>query len=346
MQKAVFVTEVGKPLQLGERAIPTPGPGFVQVKVKSSMILPHDSYGLYKGLFIGQHLPFILGTNIVGIVSSVGPDVTKYSVGDSVVGYGDPTSAVPDFSGLQEYALLNVENSTKVPHGLSLDDIAAFPVNSITSFIAVFDDKGFGFPTSFDHPSPALSKETILVVGGGSNVGKMAIQFAALIGVGKILTIASAGRTEELKKLGVTHVIDRHGTPEAIAKEIKEITAADGGLTKIYDCVSWDYSFDLELLAESKNHGHLLTLHPVDQAQELVKEKGLDVTVTFIFGNPGFMKPSLNKQFWESLPGWVQDGKLGIPKYRFVEGFDLEKIGEGLKSYLDGSAVTPVIVHP
>lgn len=59
------------------------------------LVLPHDTYGRDFGLFIEQHLPFVPGSNIVGIVSKLGPGVTRYAVGDHIYGQGDPKATIP-----------------------------------------------------------------------------------------------------------------------------------------------------------------------------------------------------------------------------------------------------------
>ena len=219
-----------------------------------------------------------------------------------------------------------------------------FPVNATTSFAALFHPLGFGLPppfrTKFQLWTPS---ETILIIGGGSNVGKMAIQFAKMAGIQQIITIASIANSAILKKFGATHVIDRHLEPSAIATEIRKLAGQDG-ITHIYDCVSWDYAFPISLLSTSK-HNILLTLHPAEDAEKIVKEKRLDCRVQFILGNSEFLEP-LTAEFWKYLPGWVEDGKLAVSKYRVVEGLDLKLVEEGLDSYRDGSPVTPFIVHP
>jgi len=80
--------------------------------------------------------------------------------------------------------------------------MVTFPVNATTSFAALFDVKGFGFLHSSipNFQSGVRAKETtVLVIGGGSAVGKLAIQYAKLAGIGTVIAIASVGRIEELK---------------------------------------------------------------------------------------------------------------------------------------------------
>ncbi|KAE8452260.1 hypothetical protein EG329_000960 [Mollisiaceae sp. DMI_Dod_QoI] len=344
-QQALFVKEIGKPMVLGTREIPSPKEGQVLIKVHAAQLLPHDTYGRDTGLFFGEHLPYILGTNIAGTITALGPNVTTYSVGDQIFGLGFPLAPSPDETGLQQYAILKTINVAKLPPGFSFDQIVTFPVNATTSYAALFSEKGFGFPTPSDSPQKSLSTEAILVIGGGSSVGKLAIQLAKMAGVGQILAVASSSGAEELLSIGATHIIDRHLSPSEITSQINKILGEDN-LTKIYDCVSWDYTFPLSLLSHT-NPSVLLTLHPADDAEKLVKEQGRqNIRVQFILGTSDFLQP-LTEGFWKQLPGWVESGKLRVGGFRVIEGLEkTDEIENALDAYRDGSKVTPVVVHP
>jgi NADPH2:quinone reductase len=347
MQRAIFVTEVGKPLSLGTRAIPSPPKGYVQIKVTATQLLPHDTYGRDLGLFIGEKLPFILGTNIAGVVTSLGPDTTSYKIGDPIFGLGNPFHPTPDMSGLQEYALLSTAASAKIPTGLTPAQAATFPVNAVTSFEALFHPtNGFGLPAPLPAPDAGFdyATQSILIIGGGSNVGKLGIQFARLVGVGRVVVVASVENAALLKELGATHVVDRHLGAAGVVAAVHAITGREG-VTHVYDCVSWEYSLAVELVSRTRP-SVILTLHPAESAAELVKEKGLEGTVKvgFVVGNSSFLAP-LTEEFWKALPGWIEAGNLAVPEYRVVEGLDLKAVEEGLDSYKDGSPVTPFVVR-
>jgi NADPH2:quinone reductase len=165
--------------------------------------------------------------------------------------------------------------------------MVTFPVNATTSFAALFDVKGFGFPAPRPFPTSKVefgAKETtVLVIGGGSAVGKLAIQYAKLAGIGTVIAIASVGRIEELKALSATNTIDRHAMHEHIRAEVKNITGLEG-VEYIYDCVSWDYNLAISLLSKTKK-SVLLTLHPAEKAIERAKEMRPSARVQFIVGN-------------------------------------------------------------
>ncbi|KAH9207474.1 chaperonin 10-like protein [Leptodontidium sp. 2 PMI_412] len=352
MQKAVFVNQIGKPLALGERAVPKPGKEEILIKIHSTMLLPHDTYSRDLGLFIAENLPYVLGTNITGTVKAVGQDVTGYEVGDRVFGIGNPLSKLPDFAGLQQYALFDARGTAQIPEHVSFEDASCFPVNVVTSAAALFLPIGLGFAAPF--PDGELDKtldlssnanRAIVIIGGGSNVGKIAIQFARMAKVGKVITVASAKNRAHLLELGATHVIDRHLSNEVIVAEVRKVLD-DGneGALSVYDCVSWDFTLTVSIVSLTKP-SVVACLHPVEKCAEQAKDKGVPARVEFIRGTLEFLG-SLSTKLWRILPKWIEEGHLWIPNYRVVDGLDIVAIEEGLDSYRDGSSVVPLIIRP
>ncbi|TVY27567.1 hypothetical protein LHYA1_G004056 [Lachnellula hyalina] len=141
-QKALFVTELGKPVTAGTRELPALGPhksnynstpvfshpqSSSQSPIKSP-VLPHDTYGRDVGLFFADHLPYVLGSNIAGTVQSPNP---AYSLGTHIYGPGNPLSSVPNYSGVQEYTPLTVSNSAPIPEGIRDEGAATLPINEV-----------------------------------------------------------------------------------------------------------------------------------------------------------------------------------------------------------------------
>ncbi|RAO71425.1 uncharacterized protein BHQ10_007437 [Talaromyces amestolkiae] len=350
-QKAIFVREVGEPLVSGERPIPKPPKGYILVKVLSAMLLPHDTYGRDWGLLIEERLPYVPSANIGGVVEKLGDGVTSFSIGDEIFGQGDPMYPTPDSAGLQEYAILDADAVARVPEGVAMDDAVTFPVNATTSFEALFHpENGFGFPAPLPKDQKSSSHEanidlqaqTIVIIGGGSSVGRLGIQFARLASIGRIITVASIRNEAELRTLGATHVVDRHDTQDSIAKKIHGIVPCDY-ITHVYDCVSWDPSLSLLIVSRTKE-STILTLHPFDLG--ITQEQGLEkCQVRHLFGQNQFLRPML-KPFWENLPQWIEEGTLVTRRHRVIEGLDLVKIESALDDYRDGSAVLQAVVHP
>ncbi|KAI5362894.1 Putative GroES-like superfamily, alcohol dehydrogenase, NAD(P)-binding domain superfamily [Septoria linicola] len=220
-QSAVLVTEVGKPVTLGKRDIPTPEHDEVLVKVIATMLLPHDAYGRDWGLEFGDRLPAVLGSNIAGTIEQTGASVTGFGAGDVVFGLANIYKPSSDQAGTQEYATLTASAIAKVPTGFTTGQVVTLPVNLFTSFQALFTQKqGFNWPApwqlrkDFD---PAT--QTIITIGAGSVIGKYAIQPARLANIGQIIAIAGPTNEAELESLGATHIIDRHDSIETITSK-------------------------------------------------------------------------------------------------------------------------------
>ncbi|RDW85278.1 hypothetical protein BP6252_02868 [Coleophoma cylindrospora] len=349
MQKAIFVTEVGKPVSLGTRPIPTPGPEDVLIKVTSTMLLPHDTYGRDMGLFVGKKLPFILGGNIAGIVMKVGDNVNKYTVGQHIYGQGRMLDPTPDSTGLQEYAILRPNFSALVSLGFTDDQLVTLPINATTSFSALFHQNWFGFAPPFpsaEHGSrPNYTEEAIVIIGAGSNVGKLAIQFARIRAIGTIIAVASVSGTQDLKAMGATHVVDRH-SPN-IVEEVQVITGGPESVTHVYDCVNWTYELATAMVSKTRP-SFIAALHPAEQAVQELRRLGKEkcVAKTVSGSNNNFEGSPVGDLFWDALGAWVQEGKIQIPKYMTIEGLDERKINEALDSYRDGRPVLQAIVHP
>jgi NADPH2:quinone reductase len=82
----------------------------------------------------------------------------------------------------------------------------------VTAFAALFGrgNLAIPFPGRNENKDFDYAAQTLVIIGGGSNVGRLTVQFAKMVGIGRIIAIASIRGEEELKKLGATHVIDRY----------------------------------------------------------------------------------------------------------------------------------------
>jgi NADPH2:quinone reductase len=300
-----------------------------------------------------------LGTNIAGTVERLGSQASsEFHVGDRVFGLGNTLAPTPEQSGLQQYAILASDTVAKIPDGMSFEDAVGVPVNATTSAAAIWNPKGFGFAAPFPAPDPEAggpgtdvesnTSKSIVIVGAGSHVGKIAIQWARLSGVGRIIAIASSKNEEHLKDIGATHVIDRHQDPTSIASTLRSILDDENdGALYVYDCVSWDFTMTVSLMSRNNPKAVLLILHKDEKPQIMMKEQGIPARATWVLGGNGDFLQPLTAEFWKILPEWLAKGQVLIPRWRAVDGLEnLDVIEEALDSYRDGQSVVPLIVRP
>ena len=357
-QTAIAVTEIGKPVTQISRPIPSPKDDEVLIKVTIAGLNPHDAKARDWGLFSKGHLPAVLGADVVGIVTGIGPNVTRFKEGDHVFGQasllGENLGGVFNFgppnwdtAGLQEYAILECRFAARVPVEISDAQAATLPTNLITAVVGLFDSAALGLPAPWDAAASGFNyKDTsILILGGGSNTGKFAIQAATLAGVGTIIVVAGLRSAEEVKNLGATHVIDRTKSATEVAAEVREIV----GDTLIYafDAINPVESqhVGVEALSNTKTgkFARLLPLGPVDESKLSAKKEAGFETLNVLGISTG--KPDIAIPLWERVAGWLEDGKIKPTPYQIVKGSDVDAVNGILDEYSNGSASGHWQVH-
>jgi NADPH2:quinone reductase len=264
------------------------------------------------------------------------------------------TFTIPDSAGggLQEYALLPADLAARIPDSVSLDEAATLPTIAMAAFVALFHPSGLGLPAPYSPREEieafGYAQRSLVVIGGGSNCGKVAIQMAALLaGFGTIVAVASKTPEgeAELRALGATHVVDRRGGLEAVVEQVRGIVG--DGLVYALDTVGTEHTLGVSLLSNSEK-GTLATLLPgsVDESKIVGGSKAAGYEVKFSRGS-GVLHRELGQQFWKHLPGWLEEGRIRpLKRYRTISGLDEKAVNEALDGYRHGGSVTKVNVHP
>ena len=187
---------------------PTPEGRDILVEVKAISVNPVD----YK--VRGSSPPAagvewrVIGWDAAGIVSAIGPDVTKFKVGDKVWYAGSILRSGTN----AQFHLVDERIVGRKPSSIGWGDAAALPLTSLTAWEALFDrlDVNKAVPGA----APA-----ILIVGGAGGVGSIAVQLARLTSLTVIATASRPETQDFVRSLGAHHVID-HSKPlnEEIAK--------------------------------------------------------------------------------------------------------------------------------
>jgi len=146
----------------------------------------------------------ILGWDAAGVVEAVGPEVTRFKVGDAVFYAGDLSR---DGSNA-EYQLVDERIVGHRPRSIGAAEAAALPLTVITAWETLFDRLRVTDP-------PAGGAPTILIIGGAGGVGSAAIQLARARTNLKVIATASRSETQAwVRELGAHYVLD-HRQPLA-----------------------------------------------------------------------------------------------------------------------------------
>jgi NADPH:quinone reductase-like Zn-dependent oxidoreductase len=215
--KAVRIHRFGSPEVISLDDVPKPGPGRgeVVVRVNAAGVGPWDALIRSGKSALPQPLPLILGSDLSGVVDSLGPGVENLKVGDEVFGVTNER-----FTGAYaEYAVAKASMIAPKPKTLNHTHAASVPVVAVTAWQMAFDF------------AQLSSGQSVLVHGGAGNVGGYAVQLAKRAGAVVIAT-ASAENASYVRRLGADGVIDyRARRFEERVKEIDAVFDTVGGET-------------------------------------------------------------------------------------------------------------------
>ncbi|KAI5918857.1 chaperonin 10-like protein [Camillea tinctor] len=211
--RSIFVRSDGK-LSIQEVTESyTPQGSQSLIQVKYSGINPCD----LNFFHIGLH-SFITGFDFAGTVVEKGPD-SPFQVGDTVCGTS-PVN-VPQASHFGSHQDLVIGESRllyQIPPGLDMKDASALVLVSHTAIDGLFNALGFGFPAA-DIQGDDPKDRPILIWGGATSVGIVAIQLAKAAGFSPIFTTASSKNHATLKEYGATKCFD-YNSP-SVLEDIK-----------------------------------------------------------------------------------------------------------------------------
>jgi len=200
------------------RDVPKPGPGEILVKVAAAGVNRPDvaqRSGSYPPPPGASDLP---GLEISGEVVALGEGATRHKLGDKVM-------SLVAGGGYAQYCIAQDAQAMPVPSGFSMLEAGATAETLMTVWHNVFERGGL------------KAGETLLIHGGSSGIGTMAIQLAKAFGARVIVTVGSQDKADACLKLGADHALN-YKTEDFVAR-VKEITKT--GAELILDMVGGDY---------------------------------------------------------------------------------------------------------
>ncbi|MEA3016691.1 MAG: NADPH:quinone reductase [Sphingomonadales bacterium] len=215
------------------RPVPRPGPGEVLIAVAAAGVNRPDILqrrGLYPP---PPGAPSIPGLEIAGVVALLGEGVAELQP-------GQPVCALVAGGGYAEYAVAPAGQCLPVPGALSMIEGAAMPETLFTVWTNLFE-RAF-----------AREGEWVLVHGGTSGIGTMAIALGRLFGLRMIVTCGSDEKCRRAEALGADHAVNYRNAD--FVAEAKRITGGRG-VDVVLDMVGGDYlPRNLDCLAEEGRH--------------------------------------------------------------------------------------------
>ncbi len=183
-------------LRVAEIERPEAGDGEVLIRVLAAGVA-RSAWHLMTGLpylvriaGYGLRAPKnrVLGSELAGIVESVGSGVTRFRPGDEV--YGSAPGGA-----FAEYALASEDSLAPKPPSLTSQEAAAVPESAATALQALRDH------------AHVRAGDNVLVIGASGGVGTYAVQIARALGA-SVTGVSSTEKVDLVRRLGADHVID------------------------------------------------------------------------------------------------------------------------------------------
>jgi len=220
-------------LRLVERPMPQPAAGEVLIRVAAAGVNRPDVLQRKGNYPPPPGAPSIPGLEIAGTVVAIGEGVD-----DAIL--GQPVCALLAGGGYAQYAVAPAGQCLPVPQGLSMTEAAAIPETLFTVWTNLFE-RAF-----------ATEGDSVLVHGGTSGIGTMAIALANIFGLTIIVTAGSAAKCARALELGADHAINYR--TQDFVERVKAITGGKG-VTAVIDMVGGDYvPRNLQCLADDGRH--------------------------------------------------------------------------------------------
>jgi len=216
-----------------ERPVPRPGPGEVLIRVAAVGVNRPEvmqRMGMYPP---PPGAPSILGMEVSGTIVAAGADVPPEMI-------GQPVCALIAGGAYADYTVAPLGTCLPVPEALTMVEAAAMPETLFTVWTNLFER------------AYVVDGDMVLVHGGTSGIGTMAISLCNLFGVTIIVTAGSDAKCAAAIAHGADHAINYKA--EDFVAAVKEITGGKG-VNVVLDMVGGNYvARNLQCLANDGRH--------------------------------------------------------------------------------------------
>src|SRR5437868_8592171 len=201
------------------RQVPAPKPGEILIKVRAAGVNRPDvaqRSGSYPPPPGASDLP---GLEVAGEVVALGQGAAKHKIGDKVM-------SLVAGGGYAQYCIAQDAQAMAVPESMSINEAGAIPETLMTVWHNVFERGGL------------QAGETLLIHGGSSGIGTMAIQLAKAFGAKVFVTVGSQDKIDACLKLGADRAIN-YKTEDFV--EVVKAETNKAGVNLILDMVAGEY---------------------------------------------------------------------------------------------------------
>jgi NADPH2:quinone reductase len=322
--KALLCKQFGPPesLVLEDVPSPQPGAGEVVVAIKAASVNFPDVLIIQNKYQFKPPLPFSPGSELAGVVKSVGPGVSQVKPGDKVI-------AFTTFGAFAEEVKTEAARLLPMPDGMSFEQGASFILTYGTTDHALRDR------------AQMKAGETLLVLGAAGGVGVAAIEVGKAMGARVIACASSDEKLAVCRQHGADETINY--ATEDLRERIKALTGGKG-VDVVYDAVGGTYT-ELAFRSIAWRGRHLVIGFAAGDIPKLPLNlallKGASVVGVF-WGDFTKREPQAFAESARQLGRWYREGRL---KPHVSATFPLEKAADAIKLLASRQAKGKVVIR-
>ena len=358
-----------RPLQVRPAPVTEAGPRQLVVRSGAVAINPVDWIVQTLGAVVYPWLdhPAVLGSDVAGEVVAIGEGVTRFRVGDRVVGLAIGTEKDrnrPAEGAFQSLVVLDENLAAPIPDILDDAHAAVLPLTLSTAATGLFEQAHLGL--ALPGTAPGGEGRTVLVWGAGTAVGMQAVQLARAAGY-EVVATASPATADLVRSLGAAEVLDRRdpavvdrlvavlGSREVAgalavgagsAAPCTEVIARLDGATKHVASASTALSLERVRPGRAVLLRALPVMVPMGLAETRVRLRArrLGVRLSTIWGSD-LRRSAVGTAIWRDLlPGALASGAIRAVPEPLVTGHGLAAVQEALEVQRRGVAARKVVV--
>lgn len=290
--RAAFVMQPGPPESITVGELPNPRPTGRQalVQVRAASVNPIDTYIRSGTTGAAIPAPYVVGSDLAGVVKELGPDARRLQVGQRV--WGANQGILGRQGTFSELVAIDEEWLYPTPDDVSDEQAAATALVGITASLGLVEE------------SQVKRGETVLVSGGSGGVGSTVVQMSQALGARVIATTGGPEKAAYVRSLGADETIDYRA--EDVAARVTD--EAPGGVNVWWE-TSRNVNLDLAINCLAIR-GRLILMAGRTARPELpvgaFYTKGCRILGFSIFNYP----PDVQRRAAEQINRWLSSGAL------------------------------------
>lgn len=329
--KASYIEKCGPPenIQYGEVPDPVPTESQVLVRTAAMSVNPIDTYIRNGADFWELPKPYIIGSDVAGVVEAVGSATSRFKVGDRV--WGSNQGLLGKQGTFAELCAIDEAWLYPTPENVEDKTVAACALVGITAHLGIFAN------------AKLTAGETIFVQGGSGGVGSMVLQMAKAAGARVVTTAGSDEKVARCLQLGADKAINYKEAD--VAQSVAEF--APDGVNVIWE-TQREPDFDL-LVSCLAERGRIVLMAGRD-ARPAFPVGPFYVKCASIHGFVMFKaSPESQREAAEEINAWIASGKvqaqIGL-ELPLSEAAEAHRVQESATLQKSGSLVGKIVLAP